>query len=375
MISSSRTRVVSQAHLAAACPALSAPAPCASGELLLPSAQRFLSRLALLVPRRLAQQPPRMRVSYRRQHPWAEGDIPDFLRSEFVSGTWERTGFDIDFPAIAKDPRVAAAIGYTGRNFIGDSVEITRWYNRATNVIAGSVFFSAGCEGPPGSVHGGAVASALDDILGTMVWREAGFSRWGIPTMQLTVRYRGATPMDRRLRFDTRVVKREGRKVFVEATLRDPAHGNKLLAEGEGLFYMRRPPPPPPPPPQPSTPKLPPSALRHESSAVRTAADKRGRWSQSSTIGSTSVADDPRGEHSRVSRRTLSPSSSSSTTTKSDVDFTSTTTPVTTGAVMREVLSYDEAILEFGRQNPNADVNLVAFYGGNVTAIRPRARL
>lgn len=62
-------------------------------------------------------------------------------------------------------------------------------------------------------VHGGAVSSALDDILGTMVWREAGFSRWGIPTMQLTIRFRGATPMGRQLRFDTRVVKREGRKV------------------------------------------------------------------------------------------------------------------------------------------------------------------
>lgn len=64
-----------------------------------------------------------------------------------------------------------------------------------------------------GIVHGGAVASALDDILGTMVWREAGFSRAGIPTMQLTVRYKGASLMGHPLRFDTRVVKREGRKV------------------------------------------------------------------------------------------------------------------------------------------------------------------
>lgn len=64
-----------------------------------------------------------------------------------------------------------------------------------------------------GAVHGGAVSSVLDDILGTMVWREAGFSRWGIPTVQLTIRFRGPTPMARQLRFDTRVVKREGRKV------------------------------------------------------------------------------------------------------------------------------------------------------------------
>lgn len=34
-------------------------------------------------------------MAYRRQHPGAEGDIPDFLRSEFASGTWERTGIYI----------------------------------------------------------------------------------------------------------------------------------------------------------------------------------------------------------------------------------------------------------------------------------------
>lgn len=63
------------------------------------------------------------------------------------------TGFDVNFPVIAKDPVVAAAVGYTGRNFLADSVDITRWYNRATKVITGSVIFSSGCEGPPGEVQ------------------------------------------------------------------------------------------------------------------------------------------------------------------------------------------------------------------------------
>lgn len=62
-------------------------------------------------------------------------------------------------------------------------------------------------------VHGGAVASALDDILGTMVWRSVGYSRAGIPTMQLTVKYRGPIPLRKQLRLDTKVVKWEGRKV------------------------------------------------------------------------------------------------------------------------------------------------------------------
>lgn len=45
---------------------------------------------------------------------------------------------------------VAAAMGSVGTNFLADCVNITRWYNRDTKVIAGGVIFSGGCEGPPG---------------------------------------------------------------------------------------------------------------------------------------------------------------------------------------------------------------------------------
>eukprot|EP00752_Nemacystus_decipiens_P009354 g8359.t1 len=298
-----------------------------------------------------------MRVSYRRQQPAADGQIPDFLRSEFVSGTWERTGFDVDFPAIAKDPVVAAAVGYKGTNFLANSVDITRWYNRATRIIAGSVVFSSGCEGPPGMVHGGAVSSALDDILGTMVWREAGFSRWGIPTMQLTVRFRGATPMERQLRFDTRVVKREGRKVFVEASLRDPACGNKLLAEGEGLFFMRRPPPPPPTAPHPAVRVVapPPSPSPASSSSS----------SSSALASSTSSGVDASGAGLPGG---VPPSSS-----RSPSERTSSThaPPATT----RDLLPYDEAIREFGPGNPDAAANLVVFYGGDLSLLNRTAKL
>lgn len=59
-------------------------------------------------------------------------------------------GFDVDFPVIAKESTVATAMGYVGSSFLADCVSITRWYNRSTKVIAGSVIFSGGCEGPPG---------------------------------------------------------------------------------------------------------------------------------------------------------------------------------------------------------------------------------
>lgn len=51
---------------------------------------------------------------------------------------------------MSKNPAVAAAVGYVGRNFVAESIDITRWYNKATKAITGSVVFSHDCEGPPG---------------------------------------------------------------------------------------------------------------------------------------------------------------------------------------------------------------------------------
>lgn len=70
----------------------------------------------------------------------------------FPLKTAKQTGFDFDFPAFNKDPVAAAAVGFKGKHFLAESMDITRWYNRATNVIVGSVFFSSSCEGPPGEM-------------------------------------------------------------------------------------------------------------------------------------------------------------------------------------------------------------------------------
>lgn len=152
------------------------------------------------------------------------------------------------------------------------------------------------------------------------------------------------------------------RKVFVEATLKDPASGNKLLAEGEGLFYMRKPPSLQPQTSQPSLSPSPSPSLRHARSSVRTAA----------TATSASLADPGSratgGQgRSQAAKRERHPPTVSTTS--------AVTAPTPPRATARDVLSYDEAKREFGPGNPNAAVNIVAFYGGDVTALRQRARL
>jgi len=89
--------------------------------------------------------------------------------------------------------------------------------------------FGAAYEGPPGSVHGGVVAAAFDEILGMTQ------SLSGQPGMTgtLTIRYRRPTPLYRDLRFEGRLERVEGRKILTTGTCHD---GETLTAEADGLF-------------------------------------------------------------------------------------------------------------------------------------------
>jgi len=94
--------------------------------------------------------------------------------------------------------------------------------------VASAVFGSA-YEGPPGSVHGGYVAAAFDEVLGYVQ------SLGGNPgfTGTLTIRYRAPTPLHTELLFEAELVRVEGRKTFCEGRV---FAGHTLCAEAEGIF-------------------------------------------------------------------------------------------------------------------------------------------
>jgi acyl-coenzyme A thioesterase PaaI-like protein len=97
----------------------------------------------------------------------------------------------------------------------------------------GVVRFGARYEGPPGCVNGGYVAAALDEVLGLSAAR----SGMQAVTGRLTVSYRKPTPLEKELALTGHLVRVDGRKITVEAHLRD---GDELLAEAEGLFLALR---------------------------------------------------------------------------------------------------------------------------------------
>jgi acyl-coenzyme A thioesterase PaaI-like protein len=98
----------------------------------------------------------------------------------------------------------------------------------------GRAVFGAAYEGPPGSVHGGFVAAAFDEVLGYVQ------SMSGAPgfTGTLTIRYRSPTPLHTELEFRCALTGGERRKTFAGGQL---YASDTLCAEAEAIFISATP--------------------------------------------------------------------------------------------------------------------------------------
>jgi len=95
--------------------------------------------------------------------------------------------------------------------------------------VTARVCFNAAYEGAPGCVHGGHVAAAFDELLGMA---NALNGKPGM-TGTLTVRYVKPTPLYTDLRFEGRVDRIDGRKIFTTGRVLD---GEQVTAEADAVF-------------------------------------------------------------------------------------------------------------------------------------------
>ena len=93
----------------------------------------------------------------------------------------------------------------------------------------GFLSFGNAYEGAPGTVHGGFVAAALDELLGMV----ASMSGTVAMTGEITVRYLQPTPINVPLRIEARFDRCAGRRVFTSAEI---FAGQTRTAECTGLF-------------------------------------------------------------------------------------------------------------------------------------------
>jgi len=91
-------------------------------------------------------------------------------------------------------------------------------------------------NGHPNFVHGGITSLVFDNTFG---WLFFGLDLPLAVTANLNVNYRAPLPMNTTCILQSKLIRREGRKMFMEATMHD-LHGNKI-ADSTSLFISLRP--------------------------------------------------------------------------------------------------------------------------------------
>lgn len=93
--------------------------------------------------------------------------------------------------------------------------------------------FQAGhlLEGPPGNVHGGAIATMIDTVTGT----HATFLSGPCMTANLNINYRSPIPLGSTVLIESSLDRKEGRKTFVSCKVTS-TDGSKVHTETTALF-------------------------------------------------------------------------------------------------------------------------------------------
>jgi acyl-coenzyme A thioesterase PaaI-like protein len=161
-------------------------------------------------------------VRDKRQFMLARGGMAEFLR----------TGVPQPPPADG-DELAFDEVSFIGGPSSGLSMGFT--YRREGDDAVAETVFDRGFEGPPERVHGGAVAAAIDESMSLVLL----FVGQPAYTVRLTISFRAPAPLHRPVRFRSRLVQREGRKLFIRC---EASSDEGVFAEADGLFVLAPPP-------------------------------------------------------------------------------------------------------------------------------------
>lgn len=109
-------------------------------------------------------------------------------------------------------------------------MRVAYFRREADDAFVGRAWFGPGASGPPGHAHGGSIAAVLDEAMGGAAWIRVAPA----VAVHLEIDFRTMLPLETVAQVEAHVTKAEGRKVWVEATLRGP--DRTLFAEAKGLF-------------------------------------------------------------------------------------------------------------------------------------------
>jgi acyl-coenzyme A thioesterase PaaI-like protein len=116
----------------------------------------------------------------------------------------------------------------------GDRVRLAYFRKPGEPVLYAKAWFGTKTMGPPGHVHGGAMAATLDEAMGAVCWMNG----HQVVAATITISFLALLPIRTETIVEARIDRIDGRKIHLRCTLQDPS--GRMVAEGSGLFVVLR---------------------------------------------------------------------------------------------------------------------------------------
>jgi acyl-coenzyme A thioesterase PaaI-like protein len=114
----------------------------------------------------------------------------------------------------------------------GDRVRIAYFRKPKEPELYAKAWFGVKTMGPPGHVHGGAMAAALDEAMGAVSWMNG----HRVVAASIKVNFLAMLPIETETILIASIARVDGRKISTRSSLTDPK-GQKV-AEADGLFIV-----------------------------------------------------------------------------------------------------------------------------------------
>lgn len=114
----------------------------------------------------------------------------------------------------------------------GDRVRIAYFRKPNEPELYAKAYFGVKTMGPPGHVHGGAMAAALDEAMGAVCW----MNDHRVVAATITVKFLAMLKIETETILEAAIDRVEGRKVYTRAALISPE--GQRVTESEGLFII-----------------------------------------------------------------------------------------------------------------------------------------
>jgi acyl-coenzyme A thioesterase PaaI-like protein len=116
----------------------------------------------------------------------------------------------------------------------GDRVRIAYFRRPDERTLFAKAWFGTKTMGPPGHVHGGAMAATLDEAMGAAAW----MNDLQCVAATIKISFLSMLPIESETIVAAHIDRVEGRKIHLRSTLTDLS--GKAVAEGTGLFIVLR---------------------------------------------------------------------------------------------------------------------------------------